>query len=76
MATPLRKIREAMGLKQNAVAAAVGLDQTTYSRIEGGKSYRAGADNAEKISRYFGGAVTEIHILFPERFPEFMAKHE
>lgn len=65
-----------MGLKQNAVAEALGMDQSTYCKIEGGHPYRASAGNAEKISRYFGGAVTEIHIVFPERFPEFMGACE
>ena len=76
MTTPLRKIREARGISQAEVAKAVGLAQSTYCKIEQGAPYRAQADNAEKISRYFGGAVSEIHVLFPERFPEFMGQCE
>lgn len=68
--TPLRKIREARGLSQAEVALAVGLSQSAYCKIEQGA--RAQADNAEKISQFFGGAVNEIHVLYPERFPSFL----
>ena len=46
---------------------AIGTDAGNLSRIENGKQ-RASPDMAEKLARHFGYAITEIQILYPERF--------
>ena len=68
--TPLQKVREARGISQAEVARAVGLDQTTYGKLETAIN-RGRAGNAEKICKYFKGALTELHIMFPERYRKF-----
>lgn len=70
-ATPLRKLRKLRGLSTTVVAAAVELDQSTYSRIEA--SGATSRETAAKIADYFGREwITELHILFPDRYPDFM----
>lgn len=73
METPLKKTRELLRLKQYAVAEACGISQPVYSRIEAGVA-AASPENAAAIARYFGGAVNEMHILYPERFPDFLGR--
>jgi len=45
------------------------IDSGNLSRIERGVQ-RASATLAESLSKVFGGEITEIHILYPERFPD------
>ncbi|SCW91885.1 helix-turn-helix transcriptional regulator [Pseudomonas sp. NFACC05-1] len=45
------------------------IDSGNLSRIERGVQ-RASAPLAESLSKVFGGEITEIHILYPERFPD------
>lgn len=66
MDTPLKKARIARGLTQTEVADAVGIDQSTYSKIESGDKTSAAV--AEKISQFFAGKVSETQILYAERF--------
>lgn len=69
--TPLRKLRKARGFSTTEVAKAVGLDQSTYSRIE--TSGATSREKAEAIADWFGREwITELHILYPDRFPDFM----
>ncbi len=66
--TPLRKLRkQKKGLAGTSIALAIGIDASHYYGIEKGTS-TASPELAEKISRYFGGAITELQILYPERF--------
>ena len=67
--TPLKKLRESRGLTQAAVAAAIGMPQSTFAKIEGGETPQA--DSAERIAKYFGSAISEAMILWPERFPDY-----
>lgn len=67
MKTPLRRIREKRGLTQKEVATGNGIDPGQYSRIENGNE-RVTAVNAEKLSKFFGGAVTELELIYPDRF--------
>jgi len=67
--TPLKKLRRARGVTQAIVAEAVGIDQSSYHRIESGEGGLAG--NAEKIAKYFGSAINEQMILYPERYPDY-----
>lgn len=66
--TPLRKIRLAREESIHQVADAVGTNAGNLSRIETSKQ-KASPELAEKLATYFGYAVTEIQILYPERFP-------
>jgi putative transcriptional regulator len=69
--TPLRKLRKQRGLSTTEVGAAIGVDQSTYSRIE--TTGKTSAETAAKIVDYFGRAfITELHVLYPDRFPDFM----
>lgn len=70
--TPLRKVRLALGVTQMEVSKAIGIDQSTYSKIEAGE--KASADVAAKIAAFFGEPLTEIHVLYPDRFTRFMEK--
>jgi transcriptional regulator with XRE-family HTH domain len=70
--TPLRKLRKQRGLSTTEVGAAIGVDQSTYSRIE--TTGKTTPERAAMIVAYFGGPgfITELHVLYPERFPDFM----
>lgn len=78
MNTPLKKLRESKGLSQSEVAAAVGLSQSGYHRIETPLTSQASAENAEKIARckFFRRLITEEMILYPERFKKFKVAPE
>lgn len=67
MKSPLRVVREAAGQTIVEVSRAVGTDPGNLSRIENGKQ-RASTEMAEKLSKHFGGAITEMEILYPERY--------
>ena len=55
----VKELREARGLSQDELAKAVGCDESTISRIEGGK--RGGRDLLKlKIARFFGKEVHEV----------------
>jgi transcriptional regulator with XRE-family HTH domain len=65
--TPLKRIREKRGFTQRQVATDNEIDPGNYSRIERGDD-KLTPKKAERLSRYFGGAVTELELLYPERF--------
>ena len=67
MDTPLKRIRKRRGLTQRVVAEAAGIRPAYYCRVENGVS-TASAEVAAKIALYFGGMLTELEILYPERF--------
>ena len=64
--TPLRRARKSAGKTLTEVATAMGVFQSTLSRIELGQQ-NASPSQAEWLARYFG-TVSEIEILYPERF--------
>ena len=68
--TPLKKLRKARGLSQTDVAKAVGIDQATLSRIEGG-TYGPRKDAYLALAKYFGSAISLEQIIFPERFEDY-----
>ena len=68
MATPLFRIRTASGKTQREVALAVGIDPGQYSRIENDKE-RITAAKAADVAAYFGGLISELELLYPERYP-------
>lgn len=71
--TPLKKARIARGWTLTEVSdrlAAVGADRTdtgNLSRIERCEQ-RASATLAENLCRVFEGDISELHILYPERY--------
>lgn len=67
MKTPLQRVREKVGLTQREVATENGIDPGQYSRIENGKESIT-PSNAEKLSRFFGGRITELELIYPKRY--------
>lgn len=69
MHSPLKQTR----IKRNGtlaeVSEAVGTNPGNLSRIENGKQ-KASPNLAEKLAKYFGHEITEIQILYPERYPQ------
>lgn len=73
MKSPLRQARERAGQTIVEVCRAVGTDPGNLSRIENGKQ-KASTELAEKLARHFDADVTELQILYPERFTSSTAK--
>lgn len=67
MQTPLRKMRVEKGLTISEVAMATQIDVGNLSRIERGAQVTS-LDNAEKLSRFFKGKISEMQILYPHRY--------
>lgn len=73
--TPLKKARTNRGwtlADVSARLATLGVDQVdtgNLSRIERG-AQRASTGLAENLCRVFDNEITEIHILYPERFKD------
>lgn len=67
MQTPLRKMRIEQNLTIQDVAKATEIDVGNLSRIERGKQVTS-LLIAEKLSKFFNGKITEMQILFPQRF--------
>lgn len=67
METPLRRLRRARRLTVAEVSRAIGIDQGNLSRIERGEQFSRRA--AAALVAYYGGdAISEIEILYPDRF--------
>lgn len=71
MDTPLRKIRKQQRLTLEALSDAVGLGVSALSRIERGER-GVSKKSLEALVSCFGGALQEVHILYPERYPNFL----
>lgn len=67
MYTPLRKARRDAGRTIGEVADAVNVDRSTISRIERGEQH-AGPALAERLVAFYKGAITELEVLYPERY--------
>lgn len=65
--TPLRRVRLQRGLSIKEVADGAGVDVGNLSRLERGQ-LGASKQTAEQLARYYGHAVTEMQILYPERY--------
>lgn len=71
--TPLQRLREKRGLTLKEVADAVDTDTGNLSRMERG--IQKSVDLAAKLVTFYGpGAITELEILYPERYPDPAAK--
>lgn len=71
--TPLKTARKRSSQSIHTVADAVQTNAGNLSRIENMKQ-RASPDLAERLAKHFGYAITEIHILYPERFQDVTAE--
>lgn len=69
MKTPLRQARERRDLTIVQVSTSTGIDPGNLSRIERG-CQTPSKGVAEKLAKFFGHEVTEIQILYPERYTE------
>lgn len=67
MKSPLRQIRERKGQTLVEVGRAVSVDPGNLSRIENCKQ-QASAELAERLVLHFNREITEIEILYPDRF--------
>lgn len=67
MQTPLRKMRVEKKLTIAEVALAVQCDVGNLSRIERGTQITS-LEMAEKLSRFYDGMITEMQILYPQRY--------
>ena len=64
---PIKKIRLKREQTLAEVATAVGTDAGNMSRIERGQQ-RPSLEMAARLAKHFGYAITEMEILYPERF--------
>lgn len=62
----MRRARIRSGKKLHEVAGALAISKGSLSRIET-RLQRPTAELAERLSRYFG-TITELEILYPERY--------
>jgi transcriptional regulator with XRE-family HTH domain len=67
MLNPVKAARKKRGQTLTQVAAAIGTDAGNLSRIENGKQ-RPSLEMAEKLAQHFGYEISEIQILYPQRF--------
>jgi transcriptional regulator with XRE-family HTH domain len=65
--TPLGKLRRAIGLTTVELGAMVGMDNGWISKLENGLN-RPSPLAAEKICAVFRGELTEMHLIYPERY--------
>ena len=65
--TPLKRIRQQKGLTLQVLAKLVESNTGNLSRIEHGKIVPT-ARLAERLAAVFAPELTEIHLLYPERF--------
>ncbi len=69
MSFALEKLRKQRNQTLAEVAQAVGCDAAHLSRVERG-IFRPSPKLAERLAKHFGYAITEIEILYPERFAD------
>jgi transcriptional regulator with XRE-family HTH domain len=67
MASTIKTIRLKRGQTLTEVARAIGTDAGNLSRVENGKQ-NPSPRMAARLAKYFGYEITEIQILYPERF--------
>lgn len=65
--TPLKRLRIARGVTLDEIAKVIKRNNGTISRIERAES-QASPDTAALIVAFFNGAITELEILYPERY--------
>lgn len=68
ISSPLRKIRREKGLSLKEVSNSVGTTHSHLSRIERGDTTTR--ELASKLSNFFDQNISEMEILYPERFTQ------
>ena len=68
MQSPLRKLRKSHGMTLSHVAIGVQVDPATLSRIERCEQVPS-IELAKRLARFFQGEISELHILYPSRYP-------
>jgi putative transcriptional regulator len=68
--TPLVKLRKAIGLTTVELGLMVGMNNGWISRLESGLS-RPSYQAAEKLALLFRGEITEMHLIYPERYKDW-----
>jgi putative transcriptional regulator len=68
--TPLGKLRRAIGLTTVELGAMVGMDNGWISKLENGLN-RPSPVAAEKLAAVFRNELSEMHLIYPERFKEW-----
>ncbi|WP_313162456.1 helix-turn-helix transcriptional regulator [Kosakonia cowanii] len=68
MQSPLRKLRKSHGMTLSHVAINVQVDPATLSRIERCEQVPS-VELAERLALFFQGEISELHILYPSRYP-------
>lgn len=79
-ATPLKLLRERKRLTRNEltqrfVADGAGIDPGQYNRYEWGKEI-PNLKNVGKLVKFFEGELSEMELLFPDRFVEKSKKRK
>jgi transcriptional regulator with XRE-family HTH domain len=69
MPSPIKTLRLKRGQTLAHVAQAIGTDAGNLSRVENGKQ-KPSTWMAARLARHFGYEITEIQILYPERFAD------
>lgn len=69
MHSPLKQTRLKRGQTLAQVSTAVSTNTGNLSRIENGRQ-TASPKLAEKLAKHFGYEITEIQIVYPERFKD------
>lgn len=67
MKSPLRLARERRGLTLKQVADAVAMDPGNLSRVERGEQMPS-KDAVAALVKFFGNLVTEMQVIYPEKF--------
>ncbi|MET3122624.1 putative transcriptional regulator [Oxalobacteraceae bacterium GrIS 2.11] len=67
MTTPLRLARERRGFTLKHVADSVDMDPANLSRVERGEQIPS-KETVAALAKFFGHEVTEMQIIFPERY--------
>ena len=69
MSSTIKTIRLKRGQTLTQVARAIGTDAGNLSRVENGKQ-KPSPRMAARLAQHFGYEITEIQILYPERFAD------
>ena len=69
MSSSIKAARLKRGQTLVQVATSIGTDAGNLSRIENGKQ-KPSTTMAARLARYYNNEISEIQILYPERFAE------
>ena len=67
MDTPLRKMREKLGITITELSRAVDIDVGNLSRIERGMQ-QVSLVRAETIAKYFSNEISVMEIIYPQKY--------